>query len=158
VHLSFYITITNLIIISRYSLCTRRFSLPGRESLGSLTKGAAMWSPIPGNYTSTNNDYYINAYFNKGIKQSTSLHSLTEADIPQNINFSDFFIIGVDRGILTGQKQLVSSMSLQPAQVLDTYPKKSSSTIINIVDYCFPQGVKIDLVPATEAKNSSGPG
>ena len=35
---------------TRYSLCTRRFSLPGRESLGSLTKGAAMWSPIPGYY------------------------------------------------------------------------------------------------------------
>ena len=83
---------------------------------------------------------------------------MAEAENAQNANFSDFFIIGVDRGILTGQKPLVSSMSLQPAQILDTYPKKSSSTIINIVDYCFPQGVKIDLVPATVAKNSSGPG
>ena len=92
------------------------------------------------------------------MKHSTSLSSVAELENMQNINFSDFYIIGVDRGILSGQKALLAAASLQPAQILDSYPKKSSSTIINVVDYCFPQGVKIDLVPVTVAKNLSGPG
>ena len=92
------------------------------------------------------------------IKHSTSLNSVPEIENLQNVNFTDFYIIGVDRGILSGQKALVSSASLQPAQIVDSYPKKSSSTIINVVDYCFPQGVKIDLVPISVAKNLSGPG
>lgn len=66
--------------------------------------------------------------------------------------FLQFCIVGLDRMILGGnEKPLISMGSNQPPQILDTYPLENHILVDTITDFCFPQGVFLDLVDASVA-------
>lgn len=80
-----------------------------------------------------------------------------------HLNFVEVCEIGMDRKILTGA--VAATTSLQNAQVVNVFPPRANTnsdghfdTIIpNITDFCFPNGVPVDIVSASAAEYITGP-
>lgn len=133
---------------SRYSLGVSRFSLPHPGRLSIDTRRMSLSELGKGGLSPRRVMSSLRAEAAAPSSSSAATDDQGEAFSVEG-NFLEFCCVGVDRAILSGFEPCRRSL-LQPPQIIDVFPTRDPACpapiIETIADYCFPEGVRLELV------------
>mmetsp|Transcript_4920 Transcript_4920/g.7501 ORF Transcript_4920/g.7501 Transcript_4920/m.7501 type:complete len:953 (-) Transcript_4920:33-2891(-) len=128
--------------MTRRTVGTSRFSLANRFSLDWADKDGSRRSFLPPAYDIYRGPHRQSIDIAINSMRLSINQPLQESDV--NCNFLEFCVVGVKRKVLTGEDKPEMG-SIQPAAILDNFPKRNQPFIECISDFAFPSGVFLHM-------------